>query len=107
MKLFKEGELIEFMFARINWKSQRGQVPTSHFNRATSALGIYSNKLVTKQYNIHTSQHRETHSSGNFNHLITIFKFFPKIITVLKFSFPVSGDLFFMRIVKITPLKSA
>lgn len=40
MKFYKEGELVEFMFARINWKSQRGRVPTSHCNRATSALGI-------------------------------------------------------------------
>lgn len=66
-KLFKEGVLIQLMFASINWKSQRGKVPTSHFIRLSSALGVVTNKLVTKQYNVHTSQHRETHSSGNIN----------------------------------------
>lgn len=76
-KLFKDGELIDFMFARMNWKSQRGKVPTSHLIRTTSASGIHTNKLVTKQSNIHTSQHRETHSSGNFKQLNTAFKFFP------------------------------
>lgn len=56
-KLFKEGELIQFMFASINWKSQRDKVPTSHFTRSSSALGVVTNKLVTKQYDIHTGKH--------------------------------------------------
>lgn len=109
-KLFKEGELTQFMFPRINWNSQRGKVSTSHFISLTSAVGVDTNKQITKHYNTHTSQQREAHSSDNFRQLNTVFKFFPffsYFITVLKFSFPESGDFFSRSMVKISLLKSA